>query len=185
MAEIRWDLFRDPPEPAALDQAMSDEERMIYHGWMNPTGFSGLGVFNTRAWRLAEIPSTNGHGTADGVAKVYAALAQGGSLRGVRVLGKALLEEAIRPHAVGPCPVLKREASFALGFQTSLPNWPFGPNPKSFGHMGTGCSLGFADPGRRIGFGYVMSHIIPRKRSPRCDALVSALYRALGSVRER
>jgi CubicO group peptidase (beta-lactamase class C family) len=57
-----------------------------------------------------------------------------------------------------------------------LPEWPFGPNPESFGHMGTGCSLGFADPKRAIGFGYVMNYIVARKRSARCDALLEALY---------
>jgi CubicO group peptidase (beta-lactamase class C family) len=113
------------------------------------------------------------------VARVYAALAQGGSLDGVSVLGPDILSEATTPQSVGPCPVLKREASFGLGFQCSLPGWSFGPCLRSFGHMGTGCSLGFADPQAHVGFGYVMNYVVHRKRSARCDALVDALYECL------
>jgi CubicO group peptidase (beta-lactamase class C family) len=80
---------------------------------------------------------------------------------------------------VGPCPVLRREACFGLGFQCSTAAWPLGLGARSFGHMGTGCSLGFADPDTRVGFGYVMNRIIPRKRSARCDALLEALRTCL------
>ena len=41
---------------------------MIWHTYFNPAGISGNGVVNTEAWRLAQIPSTNGHGTARAVA---------------------------------------------------------------------------------------------------------------------
>lgn len=179
VADILWDPAGHLSDVSQPDHPMDDEQLMIWHGWMNPSGLSSIGVMNTREWRQAEVPSTNGHGTARGIAKLYAALARGGTLHGVRILGRQMLAEATRPQSVGPCPVLRREASFGLGFQTSIPSWPFGPNPGSFGHMGTGCSLGFADPGRRIGFGYVTNYIVPRRRSARCDALVDALYACL------
>jgi CubicO group peptidase (beta-lactamase class C family) len=34
-----------------------------------------------------------------------------------------------------------------------------GPSPKNFGHPGAGGSVGFADPEKRIGFGYVMNQM--------------------------
>jgi len=179
VADLLWDPATVPPQLSQLEHPLNDEQLMIWHGWMNPSGLSSIGVMNTRAWRQAEVPSTNGHGTARGIAKVYAALAAGGELDGVQIIGPAMLAEATRPQSVGPCPVLKREVSFGLGFQTSIPSWPFGPNARSFGHMGTGCSLGFADPDARIGFGYVTNYIVPRKRSARCDALIDALYACL------
>ena len=48
----------------------------------SPSGLSGAGVVNTRAWRAAEIPSTNLQASARGVARVYAALAAGGTDHG-------------------------------------------------------------------------------------------------------
>ncbi len=59
------------------------------------------------------------------------------------------------------------------------PDRPLGPNPNSFGHYGTGGSLGFADPDARIGFGYVMNDIIPRWRNSRNHALIDAVYSCL------
>jgi CubicO group peptidase (beta-lactamase class C family) len=52
-----------------------------------------------------------------------------------------------------------------------------GPSLSAFGHPGAGGSLGFADPERRIGFGYVMNQmeigILPHKR---CLSLVRAVF---------
>ena len=61
---------------------MNEQQRMIAHSYFNPSGFSSMGVMNTREWRMAEIPSTNGHGTARGVAEIFHVLAQGGSYQG-------------------------------------------------------------------------------------------------------
>jgi len=178
-AQLLWQPSGNAPHPSLLDNPMTEEQRMIMHGYFNPPGFSSMGVMNTPGWRMAEIPSNNGHGTARGVARVYSALAEGGSLEGVSIIGSELLREAASAQSVGPCPVLAREVSFGLGFQPTRPDRAYGPNPRSFGHFGTGGSLGFADPDTRVGFGYVMNHIIPRWQSPRNRALIAALYESL------
>jgi CubicO group peptidase (beta-lactamase class C family) len=131
-------------------------------------------VVNTPEWRAAEIPSTNGHGTALGVARLYAALLEEG-----RLLSPELLAEATRDQSTGDCPILHADVSFGLGFQPTTPARPFGPNPRSFGHFGTGGSLGFADPDAGMAFGYVMNHVIPRWQSTRNRALIDAVYASL------
>ena len=40
----------------------------------NPPGALDLSVVNGEAWRTAEIPAVNGHGTADAIARFYAGL---------------------------------------------------------------------------------------------------------------
>ena len=62
---------------------------MRHNAYWNPSGLSGAGVVNTEAWRRAELPSTNRHASARGVATGYAALAAGGTLDGVQVVDPA------------------------------------------------------------------------------------------------
>jgi CubicO group peptidase (beta-lactamase class C family) len=45
--------------------------------------------------------------------------------------------------------------------------------------FGAGGSLGFADPGNGIAFGYVMNQMGPRWQNPRTRALVDAVYACL------
>ncbi|MEO8266762.1 MAG: serine hydrolase domain-containing protein [Ilumatobacteraceae bacterium] len=159
---------------AADGAAPSDESSMIALGYFNPPGYSSTGVVNTSQWRGAQVPSTNGHGSATGVARMYAALLEPG-----RLLSPDLLAEATTAQSVGYCPVLGEETTFGLGFKPTVPHRPFGPNPRSFGHFGTGGALGFADPDASVAFGYVMNHVIPRWQSTRNHALIDAVYRSL------
>ena len=178
-ADVEWEVDAVRGTESMSARAVTDEQRMIALGYTNPPGYSGIGVVNSEEWRAAQVPSTNLHATAGGVARLYSALAAGGSAEGITVLGSDLLAEATTVQSEGWCPVLEREASFGLGFQPTRPDRPFGPNPGSFGHFGTGGALGFADPLARVGFGYVMNAVRPRWQSPRNRALVEALYACL------
>ena len=174
-AEVIWagagpPTVSSPTRPGAAAEA-SDEKRMIALGYVNPPGFSSMGVVNSPEWRGAQIPSTNGHGTAQGIARLYNALLQPGLL-----ISPGLLAEATRPQSEGWCPVLGEDTIFGLGFKPTVPHRPFGPNPGSFGHFGTGGAVGFADPVGRVAFGYVMNHVIPRWQSTRNRSLIDAVY---------
>ncbi len=153
---------------------LSGDALMTMLSYFNPLGYSSMGVVNSVAWRTAEVPSTNGHGTASGIARLYAALLEPGQL-----VSAALLEEATSPQSQGYCPVLGEEVTFGLGFKPTVPRRPFGPNPRSFGHFGTGGAVGFADPDAGVAFGYVMNHVIPRWQSSRNRALIDAVYNSL------
>lgn len=153
---------------------LSGEALMLALGYFNPPGYSSTGIVNSPEWRSAQVPSTNGHGSATGVARMYSALLEPG-----RLLSSELLAEATRAQSVGYCPVLGEEATFGLGFKPTVPHRPFGPNARSFGHFGTGGAVGFADPEAGVAFGYVMNHVIPRWQSTRNRALIDAAYRSL------
>ena len=105
------------------------------------------------------------------MARLYAALLEPG-----RLLSPELLAEATSAQSEGYCPILHEEVTFGLGFKPTVPRRPFGPNPGSFGHFGTGGAVGFADPAGGVAFGYVMNHVIPRWQSTRNRALIDALY---------
>jgi CubicO group peptidase (beta-lactamase class C family) len=171
-AEVIW----APPVPVGEVRYEGAEGDALMNALahFNPPGYSSIGVVNSARWRSAQVPSTNGHGSARGLARFYAALLEPG-----RILSPDLLALATRPHSVGPCPILGEEVAFGLGFTPTSRRRPLGPNPRSFGHFGTGGALGFADPDAGVAFGYVMNHVVPRWQSSRNRALVDALYDSL------
>jgi CubicO group peptidase (beta-lactamase class C family) len=137
------DFLRDMGDPATLTGAV----------FGNPS-LSDLSV-NSRAWRAAEIPAANGHGTARSLARIYGALARGGELDGVPILEPATLEAATQEQVFGPDVVLGgMPMRFGLGFMLRHDLMPLSPNPRAFGHPGAGGSIGMADPDARVGFGF-------------------------------
>jgi len=173
VAEYLW------PTAASQQSMPSSEELMRFNAYWNPPGISGGGYVNTPEWRGAEIPSTNGHGSARGVARVYAALGEGGAIDGVRIISKATLTEAVKEHSSGIDLISQRPSRFGLGFQLTQPERPLGPNPRAFGHFGAGGSLGFCDPDTGVAFSYVTNDMGPRWQNPRNKALIDAIYASL------
>ena len=55
-----------------------------------------------------------------------------------------------------------------------------GPGPGSFGHPGSGGSVGFAGPDAGVGFGYVMNRWSFRIGKPRASNLAAAVVACLG-----
>jgi CubicO group peptidase (beta-lactamase class C family) len=174
------DYIPAPPSPereAFEQRARLDPMRLNAH-FIRP-GLSGVQVVNTRAWRAAEVPSTNGHGTARAVARLYSALATDGRLDGVHVLGPETIARAITEQVNGPDLVLERPTRYGLGFQLTMPERRLGPGPRAFGHFGAGGSLGFADPDARVAFGYAMNQGRPGWQHAHVRRLIELVYAAL------
>jgi CubicO group peptidase (beta-lactamase class C family) len=152
-----------PPGPfAEFVRRLQDPTTMQWAALMNPP--PERDAVNTRAWRAAEIPAVNGHGTARSFARIYGALARGGEIDGVRILNPATIARAATEEAAGPeklfCGAVPMR--FGLGFVLSDESHRYSrlsPNPRSFGHAGGGGSIGMADPDRRIGFGFTMNKL--------------------------
>jgi CubicO group peptidase (beta-lactamase class C family) len=125
-----------------------------------------------------ELAWANAHVTARGLARVYAALAHGGSIGEVRLLSSEAIDAVRRRRSWGIDRVLHKPMGFSLGFVKEEPHL-FSPNPESFGHPGAGGALGWADPTRHVAIGYVMNRMSWRLRSPRALALCHAIYASL------
>ena len=165
--------------PNMLEIIAKEPEGMLAKAFANPPLFSMSA--NSRDWRAAELPAANGHTTAHALSRIYAALAQGGELDSVRLLGRDAIERARVVQSSGQDAVLPMVTRFGLGFMMPPDQEPLGPNPRVFGHGGAGGSLGLADPEARIGFGYVMNrmHTGLWLVDPRPRALLAALYASL------
>lgn len=126
-------------------------------------------------WREIEIPSANGHGTAESVAAIYHHYARhgGGKLR------PGIFEELVRPRTHGPDLVLPFITAFGAGIMLNT-HGRFGPNPATLGHSGWGGSMAISDPDAELTCAYVMnrqSNIL--LGDPRAVRLVEAVYAAL------
>ena len=177
VAAFRWDMA---PPPESEPEGLDDAALMRFNTYFNPSGLSGAGVVNTEAWRRAEHPSTNAHGTARGVARLYDALVHGGTLDGYVLVDAATLAEATTEAACGHDVVLERPSRFGLGFQLTQPERAIGRSARAFGHFGAGGSLGYCDPDDGLAFAYVTSDMGPRWQNPRNLALCGAVRDALG-----
>lgn len=164
-----------------LQAMLSDPRGMTALAFLNPPSLA-LGV-NHAEWRRAEIPGANGHGTARALARLYGVLARGGSQDGIHLLSPDAIARCHAEQSQGEDLVLQVSTRFGQGFmlsQRGVAGATFGPSPRAFGHPGAGGSLGFADPDRGVGFGYVTNRMGPHiLLDPRATALVDAAYESL------
>jgi CubicO group peptidase (beta-lactamase class C family) len=178
VAQFEWPGREAPAIPPATAE-MTQSQLMICNAYANPADLSGQGLVNTAAWRAAEVPSANAHATAAGIARVYAALAAGGAVDGIRVVDSAALADCVTQQVHGDDLVLRRPSRFGLGFQLTQPERPLGPGPSGFGHFGAGGSVGLCDPAAGVAFGYVTGQMGPRWQNPRNRALIDAVFACL------
>jgi CubicO group peptidase (beta-lactamase class C family) len=170
-----------PEQGAGFDlvaEILKDPQGLLAKAFANPPV---IGLANRREWRAAELPAANGHTNAWSLARIYAALALGGEIDGVRLLAPESIERARTEQVHGPDRVLSLSTRLGLGFFLPTDQEPLGPNPNAFGHGGAGGSYGHADPEHRLSFGYVMNlmHQGLWLVDPRPRALLAAAYDSL------
>jgi CubicO group peptidase (beta-lactamase class C family) len=138
---------------------------------------------NSLDWRVAEIPSANGHGTAKSLATLYGILSNGCSRDGISIMSESSLQNAIRPHSSGPDSVLfGAPIKFGLGFELAQGIAKMGNisptlNNKMFGHAGVGGAVAFGDPDKGIGYGFICNQQHnPKELYQTSNLLTEALY---------
>jgi CubicO group peptidase (beta-lactamase class C family) len=107
----------------------------------------------------SEIPAANGVTTARGLAKMYGAIANGGSIDGRQFLSQELVAGLTGRPSLCPDRNIFVPLSFHLGYH-SLP-FPPGFMP-GFGHAGLAGSVGWADPASGLSFGFVHNRLLTR-----------------------
>jgi CubicO group peptidase (beta-lactamase class C family) len=127
---------------------------------------------NSPEWRRAELPALNGHGSAEGIARIYAMLP--------KLLSTDTLAQMTRVRSDRMDLTLGMQAQWAAGVVLNGTTGFFGPNPKTYGHSGWGGSFGCADPERRLAIGYACNQMGPDlvgdvRGSELCAAVYSCL----------
>lgn len=136
---------------------------------------------NSARHRAAELYAVNGHGTVRGIARIYAALAAGGTLDGLRLLSAEALSRATAEQWRGAEAMSGKASRMALGFRLPDANTMVGPGPRAFGHGGRGGAIGFADPDLQLAFAYAPGRAFPggSGESPHARRIRDAIHACL------
>ncbi|HEY8702887.1 MAG TPA: serine hydrolase domain-containing protein [Arthrobacter sp.] len=158
--------------------------------WLDPLSLDGLNsnapvstvmeLPNHRAIRAGGMSAAGGVGSAEGLARVYAAATTG-------VDGAAPL---LTPETVG---VMSQEQvwgldrssgmdnAFAVVFMKPHPSRNFG-SYRAFGHEGANAALGFADPAYGLSFGYIPQRQEDGRTSGKSHRLAAEVRRAASAL---
>lgn len=125
-------------------------------------GMETVAAFNTKAIRMGETPSANAHGSARGLAKLAAAMANGGRLDDAELLSEKAWR-AMHDHALTRRMLMMTH--FTQGGVAQFRPCEIGATALDrafnegregfYGWMGLGGSLFQWHPGKQIGFGFV------------------------------
>jgi CubicO group peptidase (beta-lactamase class C family) len=148
--------------PDYRNAQLSERTQLYRAAIQNPPGVQDADVVNSAAWRSAQVPAVNGHGTARAVAGLYAALLEG------RLLDAGLLREATSPQASGVDQVLGQQQSWGLGFAIDGDGWGMG---------GLGGTVGWANPSAGYAFAFLTGAVGGFERS---DAVENAARSVIG-----
>ena len=159
-----------PPRAPDLGEITPATTAAFLERWSSPKGVS------RKDWAAAEIPASNTHATARGLAEVMQGFATG------RVAGEAWADAASREASwheriTGPDRVLPFDLSWGAGVMRETGMAAFGGAPTAIGHYGFGGSCVTADPARGLSFAYVpnkMSEVLVG--DPRARALLASVY---------
>ena len=128
--------------------------------------------------QAAEIPGAGAIASARALAAIWSATVT--ETDGVRLLDEAAVARMTRPQSFGPPVFAAPEpyCSWGSGFQLDSPARRY-LGARSFGHDGAGGQVGFADPGRKIGFGYVTNWMMGAE-DVRATAIIDSFRAIVG-----
>ena len=121
--------------------------------------------------------------SARGLARMYAMLAGGGELDGVRILSESAIARATELQSYELDEIYRVRIRRGLGYRLGPDSGP-GAGPNAFGHVGGGGSFGYADPDRRFAIAFAKNYFAynsgtpaPRRAGP---VVAAAVFSALG-----
>ena len=139
-----------------IDPSM--EERVAkLHAMEDCDRTSQVTIYNRPEVHTAILPAGGGIATARGLARFYAMMAGGGTLDGVTTMKRETVEEVTKPQAEGLDHSLDRQVMRSLGLSLGDPRStaPGKEDVRTFGHAGSGTSIGWANPDSGLALAYI------------------------------
>ncbi|MCO4255722.1 serine hydrolase domain-containing protein [Pseudarthrobacter cellobiosi] len=158
--------------------------------WLDPLSLDGLNsnaavstimeLPNQRAVRAAGMSAAGGVGTAEGLARLYAA-----AITGVDGRDPLLTPETVSAMSQEQVWGLDRlsglDNAFAVVFMKPHVSRNFGSH-RAFGHEGANAALGFADPAYGLGFGYIPQRAEDGRTQGKAHRLAAEVRRAASAL---
>ncbi len=146
---------------------------------LTPSLSDPAAAFNRSEVRRACIPGAGAIVNARSLARLYAMLAGGGEIDGVRLLSRDRVAAAATPEYEGVDPILSVilpvKVCWSLGYMLGGGPGPMAGRPNAFGYPGIG-TIGFADPSRRFAFAFLKNLI---DWSPRMNESATLITRTV------
>jgi len=154
----------------AFLKAFTTAGTMTQRTFGSPMGLNAVSDFNQPETWKAGYASMGGVGSARGLSKFYAMLAQGGTWNGREIVPASIITQLSQTLSDQEDLVLCTPIAFGAGMMkdpmNQNPELPpgklrqhFGPSLRAFGHPGAGGCLAFADPENGISFAYTMNQM--------------------------
>ena len=179
-AERDWGRIADvvPPPPLPFDMDSIDPQSPAFKTMTGPV--PDASAANTAGWRHADMGACNGHGNARSVARILSALALGGEVDGIRLLGPETIDVIFDEQSRGVDLVLGVPLRFGIGYGLPLlETIPYLPDERICFWGGWGGSIIAMDLDRRMTISYMMNKMGPGViGSDRSEAYVRAIYGA-------
>jgi CubicO group peptidase (beta-lactamase class C family) len=135
----------------------------------------------TEAFRRAELPAANGHGNARSVARIQAAVSNGGVSGGVRLLSRSPEDVIFREQCNGTDLMFRMPLRHGIGYGLPYEMIPF-PSPRTCFWGGWGGSLVINDIENKMTVAYVMNKMGEGTTGDaRGATIIAAAYGALFS----
>jgi CubicO group peptidase (beta-lactamase class C family) len=151
--------------------------------WLDPLSLDGLNsnapvssimeLPNRQEVRAAGMSAAGGVGTAQGLARLYAAVTTGVD-GGAPLLTPETISLMSQEQVWGLDRSSGLDNAFAVVFMKPHPSRNFGSH-RAFGHEGANAALAFADPSYGLGFGYVPRRAEDGRTPGRAHRLASAV----------
>lgn len=164
-----------PAETAPVDPPPVLNEAAAHASMANPALDAEWA--NTLPWQKAGLPAGGISANARSLARLFALLANGGSLDGTRLLSAATMAAATRERVAGIDQCIGNDRRYGAGYALNS-HGRMGPHPSAFGHGGWGGSMAFADPAATLGIAFVVNQM----RTGDVNAIDRRLKRLLGAV---
>ncbi len=142
---------------------------------------------NSPEFRDAGLPHGGGFATARGMAAFYQMMANKGTLNGVRLFSRRLVEFVTRNHTddmpdayMSDIPMHRGIGPHVRGLGPRIRGLGSLAHPDTFGHGGVGSSYCWADPASGVSFAYLTNYVAPDPwHSARMDRVSNIVHAAI------